>query len=60
MLSLLEPLRKCPADVWQKGANYKVSGLRVEEYKTLCFDLNEGESVPYRISALPDENETNE
>ena len=60
MLSLLEPLRKCPADIWQKGAHYKVSGLRGDEYKTLCFDLNEGNPVPYRISASADEKETNE
>ena len=31
-----------------------------DEYKTLCFDLNEGEPVPYHISASSDENETNE
>ena len=31
-----------------------------DEYKTLCFDLNEGEPVPYRISASSYENETNE
>ena len=60
MLSLLETLRKCPADIWQKGAHYKVAGFWVDEYKTLCFDLNEGEPIPYRLSASSDENETNE
>ena len=58
--NLLEPLRKCTSDIWQKGVRYKVSGFWVDEYKTLCFDLNEGEPVPYRNIASADENETNE
>lgn len=58
--NLLEPLRKCTSDLWEKGVRYKVAGFWVDEYKTLCFDLNEGEPVPYRISASSDENETKE
>ena len=58
--NLLDPLRKCTADIWEKGVRYKVTGFWVAEYKTLCFDLNEGEQLIYRSGAATEEKETNE
>lgn len=58
--NLLEPLRKCTADIWEKGVRYKVQGFWVAEYKTLCFDLNEGEPQPYRTGAATEDKESNE
>ena len=45
--NLLDPLRKCTADIWEKGLRYKVTGFWVAEAKTMCFDLNEGEPQSY-------------
>jgi len=45
--NLLDPLRKCTADIWGKGLRYKVTGFWVAEAKTMCFDLNEGEPQSY-------------
>lgn len=42
--NLLDPLRKCTADIWEKDVRYKVTGFWVAEAKTMCFDLNEGEA----------------
>lgn len=58
--NLLDPLRKCTADIWEKGVRYKVTGFWVAEHKTLCFDLNDGEQLMYRSGAATEEKETNE
>jgi len=49
--NLLDPLRKCTADIWQKGQRYKVTGFWVADAKVMCFDLSEGEPVNYRVNA---------
>lgn len=49
--NLLDPLRKCTADIWQKGQRYKVTGFWVADAKVMCFDLNEGEPMSYRVNA---------
>lgn len=48
--NLLDPLRKCTADIWQKGQRYKVTGFWVADAKVMCFDLSEGEPVSYRVN----------
>lgn len=50
--NLLDPLRKCTADIWQKGLRYKVTGFWVADAKVMCFDLNEGEPMGNRSSAV--------
>lgn len=49
--NLLDPLRKCTADIWQKGQRYKVTGFWVADAKVMCFDLNEGEPLSTRGNA---------
>lgn len=49
--NLLDPLRKCTQDIWQKGQRYKVTGFRVADAKVMCFDPKEGEPVSYRVNA---------
>lgn len=49
--NLLDPLRKCTQDIWQKGQRYKVTGFWVADAKVMCFDLSEGELVRYHVNA---------
>jgi len=49
--NLLDPLRKCTADIWKKGQRYKVTGFWVADAKVMCFDLSEGEPMSYRVNA---------
>lgn len=53
--NLLDPLRKCMADSWEKGVRYKVTGFWVAEAKTMCFDLNEGVKSPYSTAEAKEE-----
>ena len=58
--NLLDPLRKCTADIWQKGVRYKVTGFWVPDAKTMCFDLTEGEPQRYFNGAAIEETENDE
>lgn len=58
--NLLEPLRKCTADIWQKGVRYKVTGFWVADAKTMCFDLNEGEPQRYHTGPAGEEADSKE
>lgn len=58
--NLLDPLRKCTADIWKKGVRYKVTGFWVADAKTMCFDLSEGVPMRYHTGAAGEETESNE
>ena len=45
--NLLDSLRKCTADIWEKGVRYKVTGFWVAEAKTMCFELKEAVAQNY-------------
>lgn len=54
---LLDPLRKCTVEIWEKDIRYKVNGFWVAEAKTMCFDVNEGEAQNYFNQSTLKENE---
>ena len=58
--NLLDPLRKCTADIWKKGVRYKVTGFWVADAKTMCFDLNEAVPQNYHTGPAIEDQETAE
>lgn len=58
--NLIDPLRKCTADIWEKDVRYKVTGFWVAEAKTMCFDLNEGVPQNYHSGGASEEKETDD